>query len=178
MVTHSSVLAWRILWTEEPGGLQSTGSQRVGHDWVTDTRAVTEGQCSEGRVRASWGLTGLWGICLKICHPWSQLMVFFCYEEIGQQMFCQRIRWEWQEPSRYPAVFLTQLQRVIWGTVCLNPSKRIPSVVPYAWEWSSFTSHMGCIAAVGIAISWLWKSVPEGSQIGVVLRTVWGRLWS
>ena len=32
MTTHPSVLAWRIPWTEEPGGLQSTGSQRVGHD--------------------------------------------------------------------------------------------------------------------------------------------------
>ena len=32
MATHSSVLAWRIPWMEEPGGLQSTGSQRVGHD--------------------------------------------------------------------------------------------------------------------------------------------------
>ena len=32
MATHSSVLAWRIPWTEEPGGLQSVGSQRVGHD--------------------------------------------------------------------------------------------------------------------------------------------------
>ena len=31
--THSSILAWSIPWTEEPGGLQSTGSQRVGHDW-------------------------------------------------------------------------------------------------------------------------------------------------
>ena len=31
--THSSILACRIPWTEEPGGLQSTGSQRVGHDW-------------------------------------------------------------------------------------------------------------------------------------------------
>ena len=37
MATHSSVLAWRIPWTEEPGGPQSTGSQRVGHDWATDT---------------------------------------------------------------------------------------------------------------------------------------------
>ena len=35
MATHSSILAWRIPWTEEPGGLQSTGSQRVGHDWAT-----------------------------------------------------------------------------------------------------------------------------------------------
>ena len=35
MATHSSILAWRIPWTEEPGGLHSTGSQRVGHDWAT-----------------------------------------------------------------------------------------------------------------------------------------------
>ena len=32
---HSSILAWKIPWTEEPGGLQSMGSQRVGHDWAT-----------------------------------------------------------------------------------------------------------------------------------------------
>ena len=35
MATHSSVLAWEIPWTEEPGGLQSTGSQRVRHDLAT-----------------------------------------------------------------------------------------------------------------------------------------------
>ena len=33
MATHSSTLAWRIPWTQEPGGLPSTGSHRVGHDW-------------------------------------------------------------------------------------------------------------------------------------------------
>ena len=32
MATHSSILAWMIPWTEEPGGLQSLGSQRVGHN--------------------------------------------------------------------------------------------------------------------------------------------------
>ena len=32
MATHSSILAWRIPWMEEPGGLESTGSQRVGYD--------------------------------------------------------------------------------------------------------------------------------------------------
>ena len=37
MPTHSSILAWRIPWTEEPGGLQSMGLQRVGHDWATNT---------------------------------------------------------------------------------------------------------------------------------------------
>ena len=35
MATQCSILAWKIPWTEEPGRLQSTGSQRVGHDWAT-----------------------------------------------------------------------------------------------------------------------------------------------
>ena len=34
MATHYNVSAWRIPWTGEPGGLQSMGSQRVGHDWA------------------------------------------------------------------------------------------------------------------------------------------------
>ena len=34
MATHSSILAWEIPWTEEPGGLQPKGLQRVGHDWA------------------------------------------------------------------------------------------------------------------------------------------------
>ena len=37
MATHSSILAWRVPWTEEPGGLQSMGLQRVRHDRVTPT---------------------------------------------------------------------------------------------------------------------------------------------
>ena len=36
MATHSSILAWKIPWTEEPGGLQSMGSYRVGHDLETE----------------------------------------------------------------------------------------------------------------------------------------------
>ena len=35
MATHSSILAWKIPWTEESGRLQSMGSQRVRHDWAT-----------------------------------------------------------------------------------------------------------------------------------------------
>ena len=37
MATHCSILAWEILWTEEPGGLQSMGPRRVGHDLETAT---------------------------------------------------------------------------------------------------------------------------------------------
>ena len=37
MATNFSILTWRIPWTEEPGGLQSMGSQRIGHDWANNT---------------------------------------------------------------------------------------------------------------------------------------------
>ena len=42
MATHSGILAWRIPWTEEPGGLQFPGSQRVGHGWVTNSFTFKE----------------------------------------------------------------------------------------------------------------------------------------
>ena len=51
MATHSSTLAWKFPWTEEPGRLQSMGSRRVGHNWVTSLSFIGEGngnplQCS------------------------------------------------------------------------------------------------------------------------------------
>ena len=54
--THSSILVWRIPWTGEPGGLQSMGSQRVGHDWATFTftllgpRDRRAGTCFKGWI--------------------------------------------------------------------------------------------------------------------------------
>ena len=38
MATYSTILAWRIPWTEEPGGLQYMGSQRAKYDWMTNTQ--------------------------------------------------------------------------------------------------------------------------------------------
>ena len=43
MATHSSILAWRIPWTEEPGGLLFMGSQRIRHDRVTNTFTFSPG---------------------------------------------------------------------------------------------------------------------------------------
>ena len=61
MATHSSILAWEIPWTEELGGLQSMGSQRVEHDLVTNT--FTLRVCTNPRIKArSFGgnLCKLW----------------------------------------------------------------------------------------------------------------------
>ena len=56
METHPSILAWRIPWTEEPGGLPSTGSQRVRHDFTTkeQTEIVTPDGSSLQRVEGTF----------------------------------------------------------------------------------------------------------------------------
>ena len=54
MATHSRILAWRIPWTEEPGGLWSTGSQRVGHDWWLSTHAKIRRGDSESLMWGIW----------------------------------------------------------------------------------------------------------------------------
>ena len=51
MATHSSIVAWRIPWTEEPRGLQSAGLQRVGHDWETSfSLSLSRGISEEDRI--------------------------------------------------------------------------------------------------------------------------------
>ena len=54
MATHSSILAWRIPYTEEPGGLQSMGSQRIGHDRVAKQSTIY--LCTESEVTYSESL--------------------------------------------------------------------------------------------------------------------------
>ena len=50
IATHSSILDWRIPWTEEPGGLQSMGSKRIGHNWVTNAHRFVIGFLSRGKL--------------------------------------------------------------------------------------------------------------------------------
>ena len=83
MAPHSSTLAWKIPWMEEPGGLQSMGSRRVGHDWVTSLSLFTFMHWRRNwqptpvflpRESQGWGsLVGcrLWGC--RVGHDWSDL---------------------------------------------------------------------------------------------------------
>ena len=61
MAIYSSILAWRIPWIEEPGGLQSIGSQRVRHSLVTEHAQVYRLR-SEGRIFV-WGTSGISSNC-------------------------------------------------------------------------------------------------------------------
>ena len=92
MATHSSILAWEIPWTEEPGELQSMGSQRVGHDLANKQQqqqfsSVTQASLTlvtpwTAACQASWSITNSWSLPklmsiesvipsnhLILCHP-------------------------------------------------------------------------------------------------------------
>ena len=81
MATHSSTLAWKIPWTKEPGRLQSMGSLRFGHDWVTSLSLFTF-----THWRRKWEPTPAWRIpgmvepgglpsmgSHRVGHDWSDL---------------------------------------------------------------------------------------------------------
>ena len=70
---HSSILAWRIPWTEEPGGLQSIGSQRVRHDWSNLAHIRTQTLIS---IHIGNSLVVRWlGLCSFTARAWVQSLV-------------------------------------------------------------------------------------------------------
>ena len=84
MATHSSTLAWKIPWTEEPGRLLSMGSHRVGHDWVTslslftfhasEQEMATHSNVLAWRIPGTGEPGGLPSVGLhRVGHNWSDL---------------------------------------------------------------------------------------------------------
>ena len=98
MATHSSILAWRIPWTEEPGGLQFTGLQRDRHDWsnlacstpcgayiklFTDTHGEGDGtplqySCLENPMAEEPGRLQSMGL-LRVRHDWETSLSLFTF---------------------------------------------------------------------------------------------------
>ena len=81
MATHSSILGWRILWTEEPGGLLSMGSHRVGHNWSDLACMHTlEKEMATHSSSLAWRIPGTeepgWLLSMgshRVRHNWSNL---------------------------------------------------------------------------------------------------------
>ena len=60
MATHSNILAWRIPWTEEPGGLQSVGLPRIGHDLATKQQQQQQQQKQQQQQQQQQQRVPLW----------------------------------------------------------------------------------------------------------------------
>ena len=110
MVTHSSTLAWKIPWTEEPGRLQSMGSLRVRHDWATSLSRFTF-----MHWRRKWqptpvflpgesqGQRSLVGCCLwghRVGHDWSNLAAAAAaagLQTLAEQQDLRGTPWSWHK---------------------------------------------------------------------------------
>ena len=117
MATHSSILAWKIPWTEEPSRLQSMGSHRVRHDWATNTHTHTHGYHYLGFAAVVWGfiefssapgkseLSGtVCAIKITRTHLWLEVVlspfVLTCYQTGGNFFLLSMNQKEWR-PHRH-----------------------------------------------------------------------------
>ena len=117
--THSSSLVWKISWTEEPSGLPSMGSQRVGHDWMTNTHTVSSYPLHSWRNWRNLSLASFL-LCLK----WDTDGLFSLGQEISvwlkPQMIhldCQKVRSSHQLDDNYKMHSLWSTNPV--GVLCL-----------------------------------------------------------
>ena len=121
MATHSSILTWRIPWTEEPGGLQSTGSPRVRHDWET-----------------SLSLSGLWWglssiivnstIKQSLSHNPPMAQQVKNPPAMQDQSLVGKIPWRKSTPLQYSCLESPMDKGVWWATVHRSQRVRHDSV--------------------------------------------------
>ena len=155
MAPHSSTLAWKILWTEEPGRLQSMGSLRVGQDWVTSLSLFTfhalEKEMATHSSILAWRIpgTGEPGGLLsmgshRVGHDWSDLAA---------------------AAGRTPKLVLKWLQRARKGGVCLW-------CLLWLWRWS------GQASTHGLELTWfklLASTNKKACKLPYWLAQVWGK---
>ena len=155
--THSSILAWRLLWTEEPGRLQSLGSQRVGHDWsdLACTQVCMESGLPSWKRRTAsrvWkdigstaDLTPSIRVCVLCCPPACSVGVLLSVLFHGLQ--------EWLSPLRGPTqtklgcvrgVSEHRGRRMKWQSFPLTRC-HFP-IVSFSWPWGSVDAPGGAWA--------------------------------
>ena len=144
MATHSSTLAWKIPWAEEPGRLQSMGSLRVGHDWATSLSLFTfthwrrkwqptpvflPGE-SQGQEPGGLPSTG----SHRVGHDWSNLaaaaaMYYSCQHSQSIQIQLVPIKAQGQENrcQSLPKARMTDA----FSTPLLPSQRRSPELVPF-----------------------------------------------
>ena len=103
LAAHSSILAWRIPWTKEPGEFQSVGLQRVGHDWVTNMGSADLQNDLDSSLTlhmvAVWLLQIIWQFCAWEPHLKMELIRLIHFNV-------------WQKPLQYCKVISLQLIKI------------------------------------------------------------------
>ena len=129
MAPHSSTLAWKIPWTEEPGGLQSMGSRRVRHNWATSLSLFTflEKEMATHSSVLAWRIPGIGepgglpSVGLhRVGHDWSDLAgaaaaAAYKWNPTFQQQKVKNVEEERTEKWRREIPFLGKELFCTWG---------------------------------------------------------------
>ena len=124
MATHSNIRAWRILWMEEPSRLQSTGSQRVGHNWATSL-SLSITMVGKGGGEWSEPFSGkrifynVHVVTNFMCHlHWIRECADICLNIISGRIYESVSGWDWhlnQYSSRWPSpMWLGIVHPICW----------------------------------------------------------------
>ena len=111
MATHSSILFWRIPWTEEPGGLQSIGLQRVKHDWIDLADGILKSSDMTLLTKVHMVKAMVFPVVMHRCKNWTI-----------KKVKCWRIKafelWCWRRLYRVPWTARRSNQSILEG---INP---------------------------------------------------------
>ena len=113
MVTHSSILAWSIPWTEKTGRLQSTGLQKVGHDWATSLSLSGCGQLISGSSAFSKSSLNIWEFLVQVLlkpslenfEHYFASMWDECNCAVVWTFFSTALLWDWNENWSFPVLW-------------------------------------------------------------------------
>ena len=120
MATHSSILTWRISWTEVPGGLQFMGSQRVRPDWVTNTGVFLLGFIMYG----------------TLCGSWTWLAISFSIlGKFSTIIFSKNFSYPLFLSSSFETPIIQMLVHLIWSQMSLRLSSAL--FILFTLFWSS-----------------------------------------
>ena len=138
MATHSSILAWRIWWTEEPGRLQSIGLQRAGHDWETNTFTF--------QIKFLKSITFLMAQTVKNLPAMHEIWVWFLGQEdpLEKQIATQSSILAW---------------RISWTQEPCRPRSMGSQRVGHDWVNNTFTFHQIYFEFIEITMSFFLKSL-------------------
>ena len=145
MATHSSILAWKIPWTEEPGGLQSIGSQRVGHDW-SDLAIMHDHSHPFG------------SFCLLLSPEiWFYRSLLNLFYPLWLISFSTHYDWVLCYPLNcsFPSTSVSLSLLLAWSSALLNCPVRVFSA---AWKHIQVSHPRKCPLDSKLATGWGWSA--------------------
>ena len=151
MAAHSSIHAWKIPWTEEAGGLQSMGSQRIGHDWAPSCHVTSSVQLLSCVWLFVTPWTAIHQASLSINNSWSllKLMSIESVMPSNHLIFCHPLL---LPPSIFPSirVFSDESVHIRWPkywsfSFSISPSNEYSGLISFRMDWLDLLAVQGTL---------------------------------